>query len=333
MTCHLSSAQSCQWYLAEKFRTWNEEDDDKGPTFPPADEDYGGIFDKGDNHDDHDENNLRNLHSVISQLNLGPEETVFIPHITADLTAESEPTSSSSAGPAPQDASIRRAALSNHTLDDESDERVTVTHKNAGVVRRHVSPPVHSFRDNDGDTAMEGADQAAAQPYHPFHSDLDWRVAQWAIKDSPGQNALDRLLAVPGVSLVLQYFDNPHRDARRSWKNLGFHSTMSVHCIKRLIQCPIELEAGKRSLYLSEIYQGKNSLYGTETLLRQSKAFGKIPIFLPIWPLHPQRYTLIPQNQTAYTLKCGRGNGGMSSRYLYSVLLMISLINNGFRAT
>ena len=197
MTCHLSSAQSCQWYLSEKFRSWNE-DDDKGPTFPPADDDYGGIFDKGD---DHNENDLTNLHSVISQLDLGSEETVFIPHITADLTAESEPDSSSRAGPAPQNTSIRRAALSNHTLDDESDERVTVTHKNAGVVRRKESP-----HDRDEDISMDGTEPAASQPYHPFHSDLDWRVAQWAIKDSPGQNALDRLLAVPGVSVVLQYF-------------------------------------------------------------------------------------------------------------------------------
>ena len=46
---------------------------------------------------------------------------------------------------------------------------------------------------------MDGPDQVPMQPFHPFNSDLDWRVGQWAIKDSPGQNALDHLLSVPRV--------------------------------------------------------------------------------------------------------------------------------------
>ncbi|CAA7267865.1 unnamed protein product [Cyclocybe aegerita] len=33
----------------------------------------------------------------------------------------------------------------------------------------------------------------------PFTSELDWKIAQWAIKDSPGHNAFDCLLKIPGV--------------------------------------------------------------------------------------------------------------------------------------
>ncbi|KAF8874329.1 hypothetical protein CPB84DRAFT_1690242 [Gymnopilus junonius] len=35
--------------------------------------------------------------------------------------------------------------------------------------------------------------------FMPFSSELDWRFAEWAVKDGPGQNAIDRLLAIPGV--------------------------------------------------------------------------------------------------------------------------------------
>jgi hypothetical protein len=200
MACHLSSARSCQWYLSEKFKAWDEEEDNS-ITFPPMNEDYGGIFEK-DN--DHSTDDPTNLHAVISQLNLGPQDNIFIPHITANLSAENDTDTTSEAGPGPQNTAnrLRRAALSNHTLDDDHDERITVTHKNAGVIQRKDPPPVHSYKadkDQDGDTEMDGT---VAQPFHPFYSDLDWRIAQWAIKDSPGQNALDRLLSVPGVGFI-----------------------------------------------------------------------------------------------------------------------------------
>jgi len=207
MICHISSAQSCKWYLSDQFRAWDQQEDD-AITFPPADEDYGGVFDEDD---DHSANNLTNLHTIISQLNLGPRDTVFIPHITANLTTETEPGGISDGGPQPESAAnrLRRAAVSIHTLDDESDERITITHKNAGVVRRKEPPPVYRVqndKDEDGDTTMDGPDQVPMQPFHPFNSDLDWRVGQWAIKDSPGQNALDRLLSVPGVRWWQSHF-------------------------------------------------------------------------------------------------------------------------------
>jgi hypothetical protein len=39
--------------------------------------------------------------------------------------------------------------------------------------------------------------------FAPFASELDWRVADWAIRECPTNAAFNRLLAIPGVSLIL----------------------------------------------------------------------------------------------------------------------------------
>ncbi|KAF8868438.1 hypothetical protein CPB84DRAFT_1819214 [Gymnopilus junonius] len=50
-------------------------------------------------------------------------------------------------------------------------------------------------------------DAGAPNLFAPFASELDWRVAQWAVKDGPGHNAFNRLLEIPGVveNLGLSY--------------------------------------------------------------------------------------------------------------------------------
>jgi hypothetical protein len=53
--------------------------------------------------------------------------------------------------------------------------------------------------DVDGEPGME-----KQNPYAPFTSELDWRIARWTVKDNPGHKVFDRLLSIPGVSLVLQ---------------------------------------------------------------------------------------------------------------------------------
>ena len=54
------------------------------------------------------------------------------------------------------------------------------------------------FVDDGNMENISGIDQDS-NPYMPFASELDWRIAQWAVKDGPGQNAFDRLLKIPGV--------------------------------------------------------------------------------------------------------------------------------------
>ena len=54
------------------------------------------------------------------------------------------------------------------------------------------------YEDADGDTAMGDA-PAFEQVFAPFASELDWRVASWAVQEGIGKKTLDRLFAIPGV--------------------------------------------------------------------------------------------------------------------------------------
>ena len=61
--------------------------------------------------------------------------------------------------------------------------------------------------DKDGDAVMtepiDGGSQIKVNPYTPFGSELDWRIVRWIIKDNVGHKSLDRLLAIPGVSIIV----------------------------------------------------------------------------------------------------------------------------------
>ncbi|KAF8204518.1 hypothetical protein BJ912DRAFT_1017925 [Pholiota molesta] len=84
-----------------------------------------------------------------------------------------------------------------HILDDDDDTRIIDSDSDSGHVLRYTSPPLPISLDEDGDSEMlpEGANSR----FYPFTSELDWKVAQWAVKDSPGHNAFNRLLEVPDV--------------------------------------------------------------------------------------------------------------------------------------
>ena len=106
------------------------------------------------------------------------------------------------AGPGPSTAAnlLRRHAVEqgHRVFDDESDPRVTIWTEHAGRIIRRVTPPVHvstDVTDEQGDVEMADSDN----PFFPFSSELDWKIAQWAIKDRPGHNTFDRLLNIPGV--------------------------------------------------------------------------------------------------------------------------------------
>jgi len=49
---------------------------------------------------------------------------------------------------------------------------------------------------------VDQSSSGSQNPFSPFASELDWRVAKWAIKEGIGHNSLDRLLGIPGVSFL-----------------------------------------------------------------------------------------------------------------------------------
>ena len=58
------------------------------------------------------------------------------------------------------------------------------------------------YEDADGDRVMDDT-PLLEQKFALFASELDWRVARWAVQEGVGHKSLDRLLAIPGVSKSL----------------------------------------------------------------------------------------------------------------------------------
>ncbi|KAH9484401.1 hypothetical protein JR316_0003882 [Psilocybe cubensis] len=111
----------------------------------------------------------------------------FIPNTPANLENDN-----AEAGPGPQTTANRLRTL--HTLDDNDDDRTTIWTKHAGTIIRQDHPPSYNTKQKFGDTRTNR--------FIPFASELDWKVARWAVMDGPGQNAIDRLLQIPGRQVV-----------------------------------------------------------------------------------------------------------------------------------
>ena len=105
-------------------------------------------------------------------------------------------------------AAMDARCLQHRVLDDEDDSRVEDVYEGAGRVVR-MNQTLHekwkrqfaSEFDGDGDAAMDDGTAPTSNTFYPFASEMDWRVANWMIKESPGNKAFDRLLEIPGVCI------------------------------------------------------------------------------------------------------------------------------------
>ena len=105
-------------------------------------------------------------------------------------------------GPGPSTQAAHRSrfaqAAQERVLDDYDDTRVRVVDETAGRAIR-VDPSMHDlWRRMFGTEAVVGMDTESTQ-YLPFTSELDWRIASWAVKEDVSQGAFNCLLAIPGV--------------------------------------------------------------------------------------------------------------------------------------
>lgn len=52
------------------------------------------------------------------------------------------------------------------------------------------------------DVPMDGSGNSSqtSNIYAPFASEMDWRIAEWFVKDNIGHNSFNQLLQIPGVS-------------------------------------------------------------------------------------------------------------------------------------
>lgn len=90
------------------------------------------------------------------------------------------------------------------TLDDNTGqpEQVIEWKENAGTVIQ-MDESLHSrwriAHNLEVDVPMDGTTPLPDQMYSPFASEMDWRIAEWVVKDGIGHKSFDRLLAIPGV--------------------------------------------------------------------------------------------------------------------------------------
>lgn len=190
VNAHLSASRSCSWWRKGKIRELDNSlpyDNSSESPDNSMDLDSQLLDNNPNNHNPEDGNGDGNGDGdevYLSDLDLDNDSFHFIPsQPILDLDNEGGP------GPSTASNQIRRM------LDDDEDLRVIDEDKSAGKVLRKVQQAV----DPDGDVNMESGNEEA-QKYTPFTSELDWKVAQWAIKDGPGHKAFDRLLTIPGVS-------------------------------------------------------------------------------------------------------------------------------------
>ena len=107
----------------------------------------------------------------------------------------------------------RQVTISPPILDDDDDARTFEEDVTAGAVIAMQPTIVEKWKvyfgddadndrmDVDGEETKRAVGEDPDRKWLPFASELDWRVAAWILKEDVGQNALNRFLSIPGVSL------------------------------------------------------------------------------------------------------------------------------------
>jgi hypothetical protein len=217
MNSHLTSAKSCSWYAEAGLRDLGvndiEGDVSLSTSITPDLQVHGDV--EGDGWQEYDPQQDPDI-----DMEFGPygDELRFLPDEPDEIGAE----------PQPQTADTTH---SRHTvLDDDDDERIVIVDEDAGRILRKEAPPRYTQVDREGDILMEEGGEP--NPFAPFSSELDWRVAHWAVKDGPGHNALNRLFEIPGVSNLKMKFYSAFVILSRLLRSLAFPITTLEVSIK-----------------------------------------------------------------------------------------------------
>jgi len=202
---HLGQSKGCSWYKKGKLRDLGEEGTFEHARTPDV---IVGEEQEADVDQNSEAGSEWDPEEAMQQLD---EELYDL----IDLQAPSDPAPSRSED-APQAVA---AGPSRHRLDDEEDNLVEVEHPTAGQVIR-MSESLHTRwrryflgdgapRDSvdvQGDVIMGDGERrenlSPANEFAPFASQMDWRIAKWAITEGIGHKSMDRLLAIPGVSIL-----------------------------------------------------------------------------------------------------------------------------------
>ncbi|KAH9912827.1 uncharacterized protein B0H18DRAFT_887368 [Fomitopsis serialis] len=196
LMAHMSTARSCLWYRKGKNRVPLEHD--MPEVTESAECNVSGTNDAMDEDEPYED-----FHAFLDHGNLFRFE---LPAEAAGIVEEAGNDRGASVVPA---------------LDDDEDTRVEDVDTTAGRVIRMEPRIVDTWKAFFAeDSATEGSDDSeedrmdvdieeheggCAQErnpngrWRPFASELDWRVANWIIREDVGQGSLNRFLSIPGV--------------------------------------------------------------------------------------------------------------------------------------
>ena len=201
---HLSTARSCAWYRKGKLAELESLDwDGEGGDVQIMDDQGGDVIGSEEFEEVHDTED-QDPEDIMDDVEDEEDLFDFIP-MPSLQTAVGEQ------GPGPSTmAAATTRLLKRRMLDDNDNEHIEDFFEGAGKVI-HMKENVHErwrrlFRkekDIDGDQLM-GEETTGEEAFYPFASELDWQVANWVVKEGPGNNAFDRFLSIPGVSFVSQ---------------------------------------------------------------------------------------------------------------------------------
>jgi hypothetical protein len=208
-TSHLRTARTCSWYRRGKLadlKSLEVENEGGDVQIINEEDEWRDPESAGRTEEDPEE--------VMNEIEEDYHLFDFIPVPSTEDIGE--------AGPGPSTLAQAAKKLQHRFLDDDDDTRIEDVFEGAGMVIR-MNENLHQqwqklfghVEDEDGDVEMSGnvemsgmegeAEDTPATTsggnafYYPFSSELDWHVANWVIKESPGNNAFDRFLAIPGV--------------------------------------------------------------------------------------------------------------------------------------
>ncbi|KII89509.1 hypothetical protein PLICRDRAFT_29724 [Plicaturopsis crispa FD-325 SS-3] len=184
MHSHLMTAKRCAWYKKGKRR-------ELGTTEQEVVEGFDVDLDTEERAEEED------IEDVEDEFNAGLYD--FIP-----LSEYRPHAQESEAGP-----STNHGRQDGLRLDDDEDVRCVIDHPTAGKVIRMDATLHRRWKElfggaggPDEDVEMgspDGENEGNNHRFLPFATELDWRVACWAVKDGIGHKSFDRFLSIPGV--------------------------------------------------------------------------------------------------------------------------------------
>lgn len=145
-------------------------------------------------------------------------------------------------------------------MEDEDDNRVEVVHLTAGKVIRMDSTLHERWQKQFGVQKENEEEEQSA--FHPLESRLNWEVVHWAIEEGIGHGALDRLLAIPGVSRLILYKNNDVLLIQYQVQEklgLSYHNTRALH--KSLDAIPPRAEWHSKKLAFEDRPNDEYNIY------------------------------------------------------------------------